>query len=133
MARFSKIETLSAIVSTGIVPVFYHQCPQTAKDVLKAWKKPGDKTKYAKFYANDSNWGNDNYNRRATNTFTYKGDYLCLREITLQYSLPSKLFTKVGLKGVTLTVSGNNLYYFTEVKGISPEMGSSTTYDGSVF
>ena len=36
MARFSKIETLSAIVSTGIVPVFYHQCPQTAKDVLKA-------------------------------------------------------------------------------------------------
>ena len=104
-----------------------------AKDVLKAWKKPGDKTKYAKFYANDSNWGNDNYNRRATNTFTYKGDYLCLREITLQYSLPSKLFTKVGLKGVTLTVSGNNLCYFTEVKGISPEMGSSTTYDGDVF
>lgn len=85
--------------------------------MLKAWKKPGDKTKYAKFYANDSNWGNDNYNRRATNTFTYKGDYLCLREITLQYSLPSKLFTKVGLKGVTLTVSGNNLCYFTEVKG----------------
>ena len=36
MARFSKIETLSAIVSTGIVPVFYHQCSQTAKDVLKA-------------------------------------------------------------------------------------------------
>ena len=51
----------------------------------------------------------------------------------LQYSLPSKLFTKVGLKGVTLTVSGNNLCYFTEVKGISPEMGSSTTYDGDVF
>ena len=36
MARFSKIATLSAIVSTGIVPVFYHQCSQTAKDVLKA-------------------------------------------------------------------------------------------------
>ena len=102
-----------------------------AKDVLKAWKKPGDKTKYAKFYANDSNWGNDNYNRSPTNTFTYKGDYLCLREITLQYSLPSKLFTKVGLKGVTLTVSGNNLCYLTEVKGISPETGASTTYEGS--
>ena len=27
----------------------------------------------------------------------------------------------------------NNLCYFTEVKGISPEMGSSTTYDGDVF
>lgn len=101
-----------------------------AKDVLKCWKQPGDKTKYAKFWANDSNWGNDNYNRRATNTFTYKGDYLCIREITLQYSLPKQLLSKVGLKGVTLTVSGNNLHYFTEAKGISPEMGASTTYEG---
>ena len=100
-----------------------------ARDVLKAWKKPGDDTKYARFYANDSNWGNDNYNRKAASTFTYKGDYLCLREITLQYSMPSKLFKKVGLKGVTFTLSGNNLYYFTEVKGISPEAGTSSTYE----
>lgn len=104
-----------------------------ANDVLKAWKQPGDKTRYAKFWANDSNWGNDNYNRAPTNTFTYKGDYLCIREVTLQYSLPKHLFTKVGVKGVTFTVSGNNLYYFTYTKGISPENGASTTYDGTVF
>lgn len=104
-----------------------------AKDVLKAWKKPGDRTKYAKFWANDSNWGNNNYNRAPTNVFTYKGDYLCIREITLQYALPARLFTKVGLKGVTFTLSGNNLHYFTETQGISPEQGSATTYDGDVF
>ena len=104
-----------------------------AREVLKCWKKPGDDTRFAKFWANDSNWGNDNYNRDRNNNFTYKGDYLCIREITLQYSLPKKLFTKVGVKGVTLTVSGNNLHYFTEVQGISPERGSDTTYDADYY
>ena len=36
MARFSKIETLSAMLSTGIVPVFYHPDAQTARQVVKA-------------------------------------------------------------------------------------------------
>lgn len=102
-----------------------------ASDVLKAWKKPGDKTKYAKFNANDSAWGNDNYNRRPSNVFTYKGDYLCLREVTLQYRLDEKLLKKSRINSITFTLSGNNLYYFTQVKGISPEMGSSSSYDGS--
>ena len=44
-----------------------------AREVLKCWKKPGDDTRFAKFWANDSNWGNDNYNRDRNNNFTYKG------------------------------------------------------------
>ena len=39
----------------------------------------------------------------------------------------------MGVKGVTLTVSGNNLHYFTEVQGISPERGSDTTYDADYY
>jgi len=96
--------------------------------VLKCWKQEGDQTRFAKFTANDSAWGNDNYNRSVNDIFTYKGDYLCIREISLQYSMPEKLFKKNILKGVTFTLSGNNLYYFTQVKGISPEMGTASTY-----
>ena len=103
-----------------------------ASDVLKAWKKKGDDTKYARFYANDSAWGNDNYNR-VSNVFTYKGDYLCLREVSVQYSLPKKIFNRSKIDDVTLSVSGNNLYYFTAVKGISPEQGTSSTYDGDSY
>ncbi len=104
-----------------------------AKDVLKCWTQPGDDTKYARFYANDSGWGNDNYNRNS-NVFTYDADYLCLREITLQYSLPKHLLKKLGIHGVTFTLSGNNLYYWTEVPdGTSPETGASSTYDSGYY
>lgn len=36
MARFSKLNTLETMRSTGMVPVFYHPCPETAKHVLQA-------------------------------------------------------------------------------------------------
>ncbi|MDR2147228.1 MAG: bifunctional 4-hydroxy-2-oxoglutarate aldolase/2-dehydro-3-deoxy-phosphogluconate aldolase [Tannerella sp.] len=36
MARFSKIQVLSAIGATGMVPVYYHKDINTAKNVLKA-------------------------------------------------------------------------------------------------
>ena len=103
-----------------------------AAEVLKCWKQEGDKTHFAKFTANDSAWGNDNYNRSQTGSFsvfTYRGDYLCLREVSLQYSLPEKWLRGTPVKGVRLNLSGNNLYYLTAVKGISPEIGTSSTYD----
>ncbi|MDD2436384.1 MAG: bifunctional 4-hydroxy-2-oxoglutarate aldolase/2-dehydro-3-deoxy-phosphogluconate aldolase [Massilibacteroides sp.] len=36
MARFNKIQVLSAIINTGMVPVYYHGDIETAKQVLKA-------------------------------------------------------------------------------------------------
>ncbi|MHC1689368.1 MAG: bifunctional 4-hydroxy-2-oxoglutarate aldolase/2-dehydro-3-deoxy-phosphogluconate aldolase [Bacteroidales bacterium] len=41
MARFTKIQTLTAIKNTGIVPVFYHSDAETAKEVLMACYKGG--------------------------------------------------------------------------------------------
>lgn len=41
MARFSKIEVLGMAASTGMVPVFYHKDPETAKNVLKACYEGG--------------------------------------------------------------------------------------------
>ena len=36
MARFNKLQVLDAIVSTGMVPVYYNKDAETAKNVLKA-------------------------------------------------------------------------------------------------
>ena len=36
MARFSKIQTLTAMHATGMVPVFYHSDLETAKQIVKA-------------------------------------------------------------------------------------------------
>lgn len=41
MARYSKLETLSSMKQTGIVPVFFNSDLQTAKDVVKACYEGG--------------------------------------------------------------------------------------------
>ncbi|MGK6353047.1 SusC/RagA family TonB-linked outer membrane protein [Parapedobacter sp. DT-150] len=103
-------------------------------EVMKGWKQEGDDTKYARFTANDPDAGNSNFSR-TSDVFNYKGDYLCIREVTLQYRMPEKVFSKLGVKDLTLTLSGNNLHYFSAVqgKGISPEVGASTTYNASYY
>lgn len=101
-------------------------------EVKEAWTHEGDDTKYARFTANDPDAGNSNFSR-TSNVFNYKGDYLCIREVTLQYRLPESVFGRLGIKDMALTLSGNNLHYFSAVqgKGISPEVGASTTYSNS--
>lgn len=97
-------------------------------EVKKAWTKPGDNTPYAKFFANDADDGSRNYSR-VQNVFSEKGDFLCLREVTLAYNLPASVLQKAKIKNLTVYVSGNNLYYFTAVNGVSPERGTGSTYD----
>ena len=101
-------------------------------EVKKCWKQEGDATKYARFTANDPDDGNANFSR-VSNIFNYKGDYLCVREIALSYSLPSTILKKIGIQDLTFTVAGNNLHYFTAVKGVSPEEGTSSTYSGNYY
>lgn len=100
--------------------------------VKDCWKKEGDNTKYARFTANDPDDGNANFSR-TSDVFNYKGDYLCIREISIQYSMPRQLVHKVGMQDVTFTLAGNNLYYFTAVKGVSPEVGTSSTYGSTYY
>ncbi len=104
-------------------------------DVKTAWKKPGDNTKYARFTANDPDWGNRNFGRRS-DVFTEKGDYLALRDVVFSYDLPAKMIRSFGMQSLTLSLTGNTLMYFTAVKGVSPEAvttgglyGFADTYD----
>ncbi|WP_167616686.1 SusC/RagA family TonB-linked outer membrane protein [Maribellus sediminis] len=101
-------------------------------EVKECWTQPGDDTKYARFTANDPDDGNKNFSR-TSNIFNYKGDYLCIREVSLQYNIKPDFISKWGIYGIALTLSGNNLYYFTATKGINPEVGSSTTYNASYY
>ena len=41
MARFNLLQTINTVVSTGIVPVFYHKDPEVAKNVLKSCYEGG--------------------------------------------------------------------------------------------
>ena len=102
------------------------------RELLKAWNEGDDpaKAKYARFSGNDSDDLNKNY-RDNSDIFVQKADYLCIREVSLSYQMPTKLVKKAGMQDVRFTFAGNNLHYFTDVIGLSPEMGSASTYNAS--
>lgn len=100
---------------------------QLVDDVKGVWKQTGDNTKYARYTANDTDEGNRNY-RTASDVFNYKADYLCLREVSLQYQLSDGLIKRLGISGAAFTLSANNLHYFTAIKGFSPEIGTASPY-----
>ncbi len=100
------------------------------EDVMKSWTQPGDDTKFAKFFANDADDGNRNYGRTA-DIMVQKADFLCLRDVTLSYDLTLKSLEALKIKRMNLYLSGANLFYFTELIGLSPENAVSTTNNAS--
>ena len=81
-----------------------------------SWKQQGDQASMPCYIWNQS------YNLPVNcNIYVEKGDFLCLREMTLAYELPKRLLRKIGLAGVRVHVTGNNLHYFTDFKGLNPE------------
>lgn len=103
-------------------------------EVKKTWTGEGDQTKYARFTANDPDDGNSNFSR-TSDVFNYKGDYLAIREVTVQYRIPKNVYERLGIKDLVVSIAGNNLHFFSAVKGkgISPEVGAATTYNASYF
>ena len=60
------------------------------------------------------NFGNAN--------FWEKGDYLALREVTLNYNIPTGNFNDV-IKTLNVYLTGTNLHYFKSMSGDTPEVG----------
>jgi TonB-linked SusC/RagA family outer membrane protein len=101
---------------------------------LKSWQKEGDVTDVPRYrWADQTNQNNlfrseasgvaYNTNMFQGNSRYYEsGDYLCIREITLGYTLPTSFVSKSRLSSVRFYVTGSNLYYFTKYTGLSPEV-----------
>lgn len=98
-------------------------------NVLRSWQKPGDVTDIPRFYWADqlAQW---NVNAsRGNSRFFPKGDFLCLREVTLSYNLPKSILQKINVVDLRFNVTGNNLRYFTKYPGLNPEAsGTDTAY-----
>ena len=57
------------------------------------------------------------------NNYYEKGDYLCLREVTVGYTLPANLLRKIKIASLRVNVTGSNLGYLTKFRGPMPEDG----------
>lgn len=54
--------------------------------------------------------------------YLYKGDYLKLKNIKLQYMFPARTFRKVGINGVSMFAQAENLWVLTELAGYDPDL-----------
>ncbi len=99
------------------------------QDVVdKSWKKQGDITDVPRYY-----WGGERFQRnsfdgtisRGTSRFQEKGDFLCVREVTLSYNLSADFIRKIKINNLKFNITGNNLHYFTKYSGLNPEEGGT--------
>lgn len=100
----------------------------STKDVLDTWTESNPDAPLPRFY-----WANQGRNYAINGSgvdvpanLWEKGDYLMLREVTLSYTFSQELLTtlfKSRVKGLELSLTGNNLSYLTSYSGIFPEVG----------
>ena len=82
-------------------------------DVLNAWTPTNTDTDVP---------SNKVRTRRNSTRFVYDGSYLRLKNIALGYNLPSDLVSRIGMQGIRVSVSGQNILTFTNYPGIDPEV-----------
>lgn len=84
-------------------------------DIRNRWMSPGDITDVPRVY------NNENVRVNATSSrFITSSDYLALNNARLGYSLPNKVTDKIGLGGLDIWLSGDNLFLLSERSGYNP-------------
>jgi TonB-dependent starch-binding outer membrane protein SusC len=66
----------------------------------------------------------DNINNAVSTRFIEDGSYLRIQNVTIGYSLPSEMISKLKLSRLRFYATGQNLYTFTKYTGYDPEVGS---------
>ncbi|MDE0471032.1 MAG: SusC/RagA family TonB-linked outer membrane protein [Ekhidna sp.] len=71
-------------------------------------------------------------NRNIAERWIEDGSWIRLRDVSLSYSLPNKLTSKVGLDNLSLSVFGRNIWLITNYTGMDPEtnLGSPSSPAG---
>ncbi|MBC7887314.1 MAG: TonB-dependent receptor [Ferruginibacter sp.] len=87
---------------------------------LNRWQKPGDITNTPRV----TSVGN-NYNIEQNSRYLEDGSFIRLKSVTLNYTLPSSLTSKVGLTKVNLYILATNFWIATKYTGPDPESSGS--------
>ncbi len=98
--------------------------------MLNRWTGEGTSDRYPRVSANDqTNWA------RSSDLYITDGSYFRLKNITLGYTLPSKLTRKFFVQNLRVFVMGENLLTATKYAGFDPEVtnGSSLGVDRGVY
>lgn len=97
----------------GLMAISYGGSMHT--DAMRAWKKPGDVTDVPRLDISRTSIFNTQSNR-----WLIDASYLNMRNITLAYSLPREVVSKLHLDQAKIYVGGENLFILTKRKGMNP-------------
>ncbi len=119
------------LMSVGSSPHSYHV------DVLNSWSEApsgmtetsADRISMTATPRIDGYWSS--YSNATSTRFLISGNYLIVKNVNLAYSFPKKWVNSIGLSGVTLSASVDNLWTFTAKKGMNPQQAWSGLIYGS--
>ena len=102
---------------------FYYPAQAKHKNLLRAWKKPGDVTDVPRYEIRETPIVSDDK--------LIDASYFSIKNITLGYTLPKAWTSKIGFKAARISASIDNLYIFTHLKGMDPQysLTGGTSYD----
>lgn len=86
------------------------------EDMKDAWQKPGDITDVPRIDAAK----NSNFTASSTR-WLVSSNYVAIKNISLGYTFPQSILSKIGVKGMNAYVSGDNLGLFCKRKGMNPQ------------
>ena len=103
---------LMTVPTAGLTGMALHQ------DLLNAWSETNKESNIPRLQYGD------NYSAYTSDRFLTDGSWLSLQNISLGYSFPKKWLQGLGITGLRLSVSGENLTYWSKRKGLDPRINS---------
>ena len=77
----------------------------------------------AYYYWNTYNWGGPQYSSSRYSLYIDDATYVKMRELSLAYSVPTRIASKLGASRLSLSVYGRNLFFiYRTLKDIDPEV-----------
>lgn len=96
-------------------------------DIWDSWTPENPNAKYPRYVWADQ-LGKNNY-VRTSEFWATKGNYLAFRELQLSYDLPKTICSKFRCQSLRLSVTGQNLGYWTSSASAIPDYTQYTTGD----
>ncbi|MCG6186945.1 SusC/RagA family TonB-linked outer membrane protein [Maribellus maritimus] len=114
------------------------------KLLTDAWQNPGDNAKWPRvvmnvqhFYDNEGNpteepvtYGSEE--KFISSMYLEKGDYLKLKNLSVGYTLPVKIASKMKMQSMRVALNVTNLFTLTKFSGYDPEVGIDQTTGASL-
>ena len=92
------------------------------KDILGRWTKPGQITDIPRVVYNDQ-YASGSVLMHSANV--EDGSYLKLRNVSLGYKVPTKLYAPVGISSMRFYISASNFILYTKYTGSDPEISAN--------